>query len=979
MPSSQNLPPAPGSAPLPPRRRFLGWTRPLLPLVVQQLNQTAAADGTPLRDFSTCLIIVPTRHAGRQLREALAHAASGKAVLPPQVATPEAFFTLCRRPHRLSIATPAMTLMAWAAALLQTDPGSLSALLPIAPRSQTFRWARGLAQRLMETRRLLAEAGWSFASVSRRLPDGHPDRERWLQLAALERHAMQRLEQAGCIDADEAKCRTAAAPQIPDGVQRIFLAGTPDPLPVLVTALESIATSRLADLEVLIHAPPSEAAHFDRWGRPYAWSNGNVVSDWLAREIPLTDDAVRLCHDPRQEVETIRSLLVAHPTPALTATLGTADPELPPLLDVGATGNRLRFFNPEGRRAAEHEVWHLLCAATRLGAEQSFASFAALMRQPTAARIVRKRIFHSAAAERPWSQSRLLKELDRFQSKHFPGSLEDAVARSEEPLRRWVQEGLALAGEAAKRPPGDWIPAFLSSAFEKRRYPLDSPEGRDFSAIAAGLLDLLDEVQHAVEAIPLAMEPADLPALLLERLAEVPLPAAPVADGVNLLGWLELAWEEAAHVVVAGCNDGLVPDNIDGDAFLPDSLRTLLGVRSNATREARDAFLLTALTESRRHSGGRVDIVLTKRSLDGNPLRPSRLLLRRRGQNLFSRVEQLFGSAAIAPGPQLPAPSTCWRLQPPVPAVQRVPESIPVTAFREFLRCPLRFCFKHILRMRAVRPASWELDAAAFGTLCHAALGKFGSDSSLNTLTDPEKIHGHLERFIRDEVVRLCGKNPPVPVLIQQQSAIRRLEPFSHWHAESVRDGWTQQGAEVPFSQLFNNAEWRIDGIPLTIQGTIDRMDLHPEHGWRVLDFKTRETPKPPEKVHLATAKLDQAECSAFPWLVVPRGQRMCRWSDLQLPLYVMAFQEARSTSAVEAGYFEVAKSADKSTYVPWNDLDADLLASARACAAGILQRIQDADYRTAVTKPLLDDFDHILLHDPSRSVAASFLLPANA
>jgi ATP-dependent helicase/nuclease subunit B len=40
--------------------------------------------------------------------------------------------------------------------------------------------------------------------------------------------------------------------------------------------------------------------------------------------------------------------------------------------------------------------------------------------------------------------------------------------------------------------------------------------------------------------------------------------------------------------VVAGLNDGLVPDAVVGDAFLPESLRERLGLKTNAARLARD-------------------------------------------------------------------------------------------------------------------------------------------------------------------------------------------------------------------------------------------------------------------------------------------------------------------------------------------------------------------------------------------------------
>ena len=95
------------------------------------------------------------------------------------------------------------------------------------------------------------------------------------------------------------------------------------------------------------------------------------------------------------------------------------------------------------------------------------------------------------------------------------------------------------------------------------------------------------------------------------------------------------------HLVVGGLNDGRVPEAIVGDAFLPESLRTRLGLKTNATRLARDAYLLQALASS-REKGGRLDLFFGKRSLVGEPLRPSRLLLHCADEILPGRVAFLF-------------------------------------------------------------------------------------------------------------------------------------------------------------------------------------------------------------------------------------------------------------------------------------------------------------------------------------------------
>jgi len=141
-----------------------------------------------------------------------------------------------------------------------------------------------------------------------------------------------------------------------------------------------------------------------------------------------------------------------------------------------------------------------------------------------------------------------------------------------------------------------------------------------------------------------------------------------------------------------------VPESVVGDPFLPEALRELLGLKTNAARFARDAYLLHALAQSRT-SNGRLDLLVGKTSTAGDPLRPSRLLLRCADVMLPQRVRFLFRSAqtTVANPPWRRA----WKLTP-----RRItaPTRVAVTALRAWLACPFRFYLARVLRMEAVDP-----------------------------------------------------------------------------------------------------------------------------------------------------------------------------------------------------------------------------------------------------------------------------------
>ena len=132
------------------------------------------------------------------------------------------------------------------------------------------------------------------------------------------------------------------------------------------------------------------------------------------------------------------------------------------------------------------------------------------------------------------------------------------------------------------------------------------------------------------------------------------------ADTIDLQGWLEVAWEDAPHLIVAGANEGVLPETIHGDGFLPESIRAPLGLRSNEDRFARDAWLLELLIRS-RGDDGQVDFFVGRQRHNGDPLKPSRLLFRCPDSQLAERVEHLFDD--LTPGEQPPAWTAAWQLK----------------------------------------------------------------------------------------------------------------------------------------------------------------------------------------------------------------------------------------------------------------------------------------------------------------------------
>jgi hypothetical protein len=92
-------------------------------------------------------------------------------------------------------------------------------------------------------------------------------------------------------------------------------------------------------------------------------------------------------------------------------------------------------------------------------------------------------------------------------------------------------------------------------------------------------------------------------------------PRRPMIRPVELLGWLELPLDDSPVLVLIGFNEGRIPESINADAFMPNSLRTRLELTDNRRRYARDAYALTAVMHSRR----RLVLIAGRTDVKGNP------------------------------------------------------------------------------------------------------------------------------------------------------------------------------------------------------------------------------------------------------------------------------------------------------------------------------------------------------------------------
>jgi ATP-dependent helicase/nuclease subunit B len=891
------------------------------------------------------------------LRAALPLAAyeRNSTLLGPEVVTAP---TLLRPPASPDIATPFQVLLAWSATLRAASPETASAFLG-SERPDSIAWALPLARRLHALRTELADGALSIGDVPVKGADVCPEIDRWEAMQDLEGSYHQRLNAWGVRDPIAAQLEYAQEPGPKLKYQHIVLAAVPDPPQLLLRLLERWSELG-AVVDILVAAPPDEAGAFDEWGRP-------DVGVWARdRQISIEDENIVLCANPEDEAARVAGLLKEGSNSAGRApengqrpdvAIGVPDAETvhPLQRELAAIG--FEAFDPRNRPLQEMPVFGLvqsLMAWQRSGSAQETAQ---LLRHPDILAAT-----HNATA--------MLKALDKLNETYLPVTFDhlQALAKGDavltaalDQLANWRKQ-LSEVGLAAG------LRTSLQDIYGKRMLSADQPRDMRFRQAVTALDEALRELSAAEKA---GQGGSDADAVFMARLQDASIKPEREGEPLDLEGWLELGWNPSPLMFVCGMNEGMVPDSKLGDLFLPDSLRRQLALRDDRQRTARDAYLLAAMLEQRKKDG-RLVLLTGKTSLAGDPLKPSRLLFRCPDTGLVDRARKL---SAHPPAAHLAATfGRSFQLAPfDVPdkadrLARLLERGISATKFKDYLTCPLRFYFKHVLGMQTVDDRAREPDYLAFGNMVHNTLDAMASSPErIWACGDSVKLADWLEEDLRRQACAMYGNNPWLGFSAVVESAARRLRAFAEKQTEWYHDGWDIIENE--------NEDYRfeLDGIPVT--GRIDRIDRNRNDGSIcVLDYKTTDTANPPIKTHLASQGHWDLLPAALIGPAVEGARGAQRWQDLQLPLY-RELVRARHGDGASIGYVLLPMTAAETSFSIWDSYTTTLHESAIACATAVVQGIRDERFwPPAPGKVTYDDYGELLFDD-----ALEFIVPPGA
>ncbi len=871
--------------------------------------------------MSQAVVGLPTSRACRRLLELIVEIAEAEHIVltPPVITTigqiPEYLY---RRLH--PVASDLMQRLAWTTALAKLGRDELRLIgCPVSDQvnwSDLFYTSRVIA----ELHRELAGNMYSFRDALE-IASENPqfrDHERWEVLHRLQMSYFQIMRELGVWDIQTAR-RLAVEKQECGTEYAICILGSVDLNRTMQRMLDQVGSR----VTLLVVCDSTTRQGFDDWGC--------LVPDfWESLAIPITDDQLRVGVRPHDQAQIVVDFLgrLNGKFSASQISVAAPDDELIPFLARTIDAAGVMIHDSTGETISAAAPVRLLSLAARYLEYERYVDFANLLRHETVfARL------SEGLQETDW-----LARLERDVSRLCPMKIELAFSKGSSHLERIANQLAKLFGDSAslrsRKCLTEWSLVWrdvLQRCFTGEVVDRENPQAKHVARSMSYLNDALAEMEALPETIDAKCSAIESLQVVLEHLRDRQVFSDRPINTIELMGWLDLIWDDAPVAVVTSFNERTIPQSRNFHPFLPNGLRNRLGLIDNRLRFVLDKFRLFMLGRSR----AQLLLVAGRRDVQNNPLLPSRLLFNRDAAANARRLLKIIHHAE-SPLHHVDQASLPRQQQFVIPSLTPLKElkQISVTDFDVYLTCPYRFYLARILRLESFEDQVEQMDHAIIGTLAHRVLEAFGN-SDLKDSTDPRHIRKFLQEELKTRFQREFSHETLPIVEIQLANLEMRLDMFSEQQANRRKAGWIIEENEKPDL----DKQFDVDGDPVLIKGRIDRIDRNEtSNRLAIIDFKTSIR-------HSTKTQIDKHGV----------------WRSLQLPLYHWLVQgsELDCNQGIEVGFGRLGQNLDEIEF-DLIELSTTELNDALEQAREIIRAIRKSQFEPNPNMPYQDVYQGI-------------------
>lgn len=361
--------------------------------------------------------------------------------------------------------------------------------------------------------------------------------------------------------------------------------------------------------------------------------------------------------------------------------------------------------------------------------------------------------------------------------------------------------------------------------------PLRLWAGPDGEALARFIAELAEAAPELGDIAPSGY-PGLLEALLTGQVSRPPYGSHP---RLSILGPLEARLLRPDVLILAGLNEGTWPADAASDPWMSRPMRKTFGLPQPEQRIGQAAHdIAQGLCAP--------DVILTRSlKVEGTPTVASRW---------WRRFDQVVEAADIpthtetgryawlpwAASLTRPKIIAAWPAPAPAPPVEVRPRRLSVTEIETWMRDPYEIYARHVLKLRALDPTDADAGSAGYGIIVHDILQDF---VQRHPETLPKDVAGAL-RAIAEKHFGRAGLAPGVLAFWAP-----RFERIVTWFAamETERRSTVQRvHAEVKGSHVLDGPAG-----PFELVAKADRIDERTDGTLAIIDYKTGAVPSPKE------------------------------------------------------------------------------------------------------------------------------------
>jgi ATP-dependent helicase/nuclease subunit B len=336
--------------------------------------------------------------------------------------------------------------------------------------------------------------------------------------------------------------------------------------------------------------------------------------------------------------------------------------------------------------------------------------------------------------------------------------------------------------------------------------------------------------------------------------------------GVQILGLLETRNITFDRVLFLDVNEGTSPDATREEFFLPFKARQALGLSTYREREKLVTYYFETLIRGARE----VHLFYIENDEKVRSRLIEKLLWERQKQEAGNDDRHGVKTLQYAITLQHRKPQPIKKSEAMVDFLTNF--SFSATSLDSYLRCPLQFYYRYVLRLQEREAVSDEIEREEIGLLVHQVLHDYFKGKIGRPLTRKDVTPGELREIVRGSFEERYGKNPTGESYLLRRQVETHLNDFLlHYQIPKIE--------QEPIEIISLEQKLEVVKESFRLRARLDRVEKRGDRT-AILDYKTSANKK---YLSINFRKLEVKDRDHWPDAI----------GSLQLPFYLIAYSEA--------------------------------------------------------------------------------------